>query len=295
MTDSTTSREPPIGMGEALVDRGAQLCEWGLARMAYERRIAAAGLAMRALARAMPRLRARVTENLARVFPEMEARRRTEVSRAMFDNFGRTFAENFSPAEFMARMARLRPEGPGLAALEAARAEGRPAILVSGHFGNHQAARACLNGHGFAIGGVYRPMNNRPFNDRYVRTIEAIGRPAFPRGRRGTAGLIRHLRAGGFVGMLIDQHALEGDLLDFLGHPARTVLSAAELALKYDAPLVPVYGRRLADGLDFQITVEAAVEPADAVSMTQAINDSLAAQVRACPEQYYWLHRRWKA
>lgn len=281
-------------MGEALVDRGVRLGEWGLARLSYERRIPAAGLAMRALARAMPRLRARVAENLARVFPEMEAQRRAAVSRAMFDNFGRTFAENFSPAEFMARMARLQPEGPGLAALEAARAEGRPAILVSGHFGNHQAARACLNGHGFSIGGVYRPMNNRPFNDRYVRTIEAIGRPAFPRGRRGTAGLIRHLRAGGFVGMLIDQHAIEGEVLDFLGHPARTILSAAELAVKYDAPLVPVYGRRLENGLDFEITVEGPVPAADALAMTQSVNDSLAAQVRACPEQYYWLHRRWK-
>jgi KDO2-lipid IV(A) lauroyltransferase len=97
------------------------------------------------------------------------------------------------------------------------------------------------------------------------------------------------------VGMLIDQHMGQGTALDFMGQPAMTALSAAELALKYNCLLVPVYGIRQADGLHFDLVVEAPIAPSDAVTMTQALNDSLAAQVRRRPEQWFWVHRRWKA
>ena len=66
------------------------------------------------------------------------------------------------------------------------------------------------------------------------------------------------------------------------------------MALKYDAPLVPVYGLRQPDGLSFRVIVEAPVPPGDPMAMTQALNDSLAALVRRHPEQWFWIHRRWK-
>ena len=96
------------------------------------------------------------------------------------------------------------------------------------------------------------------------------------------------------VGMLIDQHFGTGAALDFLGQPAMTSLSAAEMALKYNCLLVPVYGIRLADGLHFDLLVEEPIPHSDARTMTQALNDSLAAQVRLHPEQWFWVHRRWK-
>jgi KDO2-lipid IV(A) lauroyltransferase len=80
----------------------------------------------------------------------------------------------------------------------------------------------------------------------------------------------------------------------FFGKPAATALSAAELSLKYDAPLIPIYGVRQPNGLDFKIIVEEPVPPSDAVTMTQALNDSLEALVREHPEQWLWMHRRWK-
>jgi KDO2-lipid IV(A) lauroyltransferase len=94
--------------------------------------------------------------------------------------------------------------------------------------------------------------------------------------------------------MLIDQHMRHGAPLTFLGHRALTALSAAELALKYDCLLVPVYGVRQADGLHFDLLIEPPIPHTDAATMTQAVNDSLEAQVRAHPGQWLWVHRRWK-
>lgn len=96
------------------------------------------------------------------------------------------------------------------------------------------------------------------------------------------------------VGLLVDQFMIRGAPLTFFGKPAPTALSAAELALKYDALLVPIYGIRQPDGLNFEIRVEAPILHSDAETMTQALNDSLEALTRQHMDQWFWIHRRWK-
>jgi Kdo2-lipid IVA lauroyltransferase/acyltransferase len=105
---------------------------------------------------------------------------------------------------------------------------------------------------------------------------------------------VRHLKSGGMLGMLIDQHMNHGAALQFFGHTAQTALSAAELALKYNALLVPTYAIRQPDGLSFQIVVDAPIVHGTAEAMTQALNDSLEQKVRGHLDQWFWVHRRWK-
>ena len=276
------------------VDRTVRALLWTAQRLPYDRRVALMGAVMRGLG-AVNGYRARAERHLAMVFPEMPADRRREIARGVLDNFGRSAIENYSPRDQMARAATWQPHGPGFAACEEARVAHRPILFVSGHFGNHQAVRAALNLRGYDVGGLWRPFNNPYSNAHYAASIEAVGGKAYARGRRGLAAFVQNLRNGGQGAMLIDQYFHDGVPLDFLGHPARTALSAAELALKYDALLVPVYGERLENGLDFDIHVEAPLPHTDPETMTQALNDSLAARVRARPEQWLWVHRRWKA
>jgi len=238
--------------------------------------------------------RDRAMRHLAMVFPDMPAAERARLADQACNNAGRTLIENYSTRAFLGRMAALPVEGPGLAALERARAEGRPVILVSGHFGNYEAARAALVARGYRIGGLYRPMRNAFFNDHYVHTMEAFGGPVFPQGQRGTAGFVRHLKGGGQLVLLFDQNVSEADYMDFLGHPARTATSAAELALRYDADLIPFYATRQPDGLTFRIELEAPVPPSDPRTMTEALSRSLEARIRENPGQWFWIHRRWK-
>jgi KDO2-lipid IV(A) lauroyltransferase len=260
----------------------------------YDRRIAAMGRLFRQVVGPLVGARRRVAGNLRHVWPHLTQADHARLTAQVMDNFGRALAEVFSGADFATRTATAEVEGDGLPALEQAHAAGRPVVLVTAHLGNYDAARAWLLARGFRVGGFYRPLANPLFNPRYVAAISAIGQPLFPAGREGMAGMVRFLRGGGMLGLVADHHSGTGEVLDFLGQPAMTALSAAELALRYDAPLVPLYGIRQADGLSFRIRIEAPVPPSDARTMTAALNASAGALIAAHPGQWFWLHRRWK-
>ena len=270
----------------------------GLIRLAlvlpYKARIAFVGWVVQHVIGPVAGYRARALENLAMIWPQMPQERRAEIASKCLNNVGRSFIENYSARDFPKRMAKNTPTGAGVAALEKAAEQGKPVILVTGHYGNYEAMRACLVARGYDIGGLYRNMKNPYFNAHYVQTMEAFGGPVFPQGRRGTAGFVRHLKDGGQLVLLFDQHVFGAPALDFLGQPANTALSAAELALRYDALLIPFYGIRQADGVSFDTVLEAPVPHSDAVTMTQALNDSLTARIKADPEQWFWVHRRWR-
>jgi KDO2-lipid IV(A) lauroyltransferase len=207
---------------------------------------------------------------------------------------GRTILELFSPEDLARQAKGAKVHGPGLAILQAAREAGRPAIVVSGHFGNYDVVRSNLIQRGFKVGGLYRRMNNPLFHDLYLKTIQTIGKPLFERGKQGMAGMVKFMKEGGTLAILIDQHMYRGERLSFFGQPAYTATSAAKLALKYKAPVIPVYAVRKDDGIGFDIYMEDEIPPGDPNEMTQALNDSLEARVRANMDQWLWTHRRWK-
>ncbi len=270
----------------------------GLIRLAlglpYKMRVRTMGALVERVIGPLAGYRARALDNLDLIWPELSASRRTEIANRCLNNVGRTFIENYSAHDFPQRMAHNTPTGPGVDALAAAAAKGQAVILVTGHFGNYEATRAALVARGYNIGGLYRDMKNPYFNAHYVKTMEAFGGPVFPQGRKGTSGFVRHLKDGGQLVLLFDQHVFGAPVFDFLGQPANTALSAAELALRYDALLIPFYGVRQPDGLSFETVLEPPIPASDAMQMTQAITDSLAARVRDNPEQWFWVHRRWR-
>ena len=298
MSEQTTTEYPEPEPRKPVVDFVTNALIVGVIRLAlalpYETRVRFVGWLVERVIGPVAGYRRRARRNLAMIFPDMLEARREEIARSCLNNVGRTFIENYSARDFPRRMAHVTPEGPGAGALAEAVAEGRPVVLVTGHFGNYEATRAALVAQGYDIGGLYRDMKNPYFNAHYVKTMEAFGGPVFPQGRKGTAGFVRHLKGGGQLVLLFDQHVYFAPVLDFLGAPARTAISAAELALRYDALLIPFYGIRQPDGLSFRSVLEAPVPHSDAMSMTQALNDSLAARVRELPEQWFWVHRRWR-
>ena len=276
-----------------LQDRAIRALIWGLLRLPYRIRVPLCGWVMAQLIAPIAGYHLRVRKNLALILPDLPQAEVKRLTYAVPDNVGRTIIEIYSGPEFTMRVA--TPEGPGLAALDHAHATQKPVILVTGHFGNYDASRAALIARGFRVGALYRPMKNTYFNAHYVQAISRIGTPLFPRGRAGLSDMVRHLKSGGMLGLVIDQHMNHGADLTFFGVTAQTALSAAELALKYDALLVPTYAIRQPDGLNFKIVVEAPIPHGTAEAMTQALNDSLEALVRQHMDQWFWIHRRWKA
>ncbi|MGZ2259253.1 lysophospholipid acyltransferase family protein [Roseobacter sp. A03A-229] len=266
-----------------------------LTLLPYRRRVPASGWVLSNVVGPLIGYRQRVRDNLSLIFPEMPVEEKERLARAVPNHIGRTLAELFSPKDLVKTAADTPVTGDGIAALEEARQAGRPIILVSGHFGNYDIARSVLIQRGHQVGGLYRAMNYRGFNDFYVSRIAQVGTPLFLRGRRGMGEMVKFLKAGNAIALLIDQHMSAGAPLTFFGHTAYTALSAAELALRYDALLMPCYAVRQSDGLSFEVVIEAPVAHSTPEEMTQALNDSLEAQVRAHMAQWLWVHRRWKS
>lgn len=285
---------PPFPFRHWLQDRLLRGLIWLLLRLPYRWRVPLCGWVLARVIAPVAGYRKRVRQNLALVLPDLPAQEVARISRAVPDNVGRTLIEIYSGPEFIARAVGQPLSGGGVAALEEAHRTRRPVIIVSGHFGNYDAGRAALIARGYPVGVLYMPMANRHFNEHYVKAISRIGMPLFPRGRAGLAEMVRHLRSGGMLGMLVDQHMGHGEELTFFGRPALTALSAAELALKYDALLIPTYAVRRADGLSFDIIVEPPIPAGTPEAMTQGLNDSLEALVRQHLDQWFWIHRRWK-
>lgn len=290
--DDSDDDAPAPGLGL----RGALLrgLIGGLLRLPYRWRVPLCGWVMARVIAPLAGYDRRVRANLAHVMPDLPEAEVRRLMRAVPDNVGRTLIEIYSGAEFAARAAATPITGAGLAALDAAHAAGRPVVLVTGHFGNYDASRAALIARGFRVGALYRPMKDAGFNRHYVAAISRIGTPVFPRGRAGLGDMVRFLRGGGMLGLLIDQHMRRGAPLTFFGKQAMTALSAADLALRYDALLVPTYAIRRPDGLGFDIVVEPPIPPGTPQAMTQALNDSLEALVRRHMDQWFWIHQRWK-
>lgn len=238
--------------------------------------------------------RRRIRDNLAHVCPDLPEAEVRRIVRDVPDNAGRTLIEMYSGAAFAARVEDTPFSGPGAAPLLAALDAGGPILLVTGHYGNYLVPRAALARRGIPLGALYRPMSNAPFNEHYAAAMADAEAPIFPATRRGLVEMIRFLARGNTLGVLTDIYVTGGAPVTFFGKPARTSTAVAEWALRYGAKVFPVYGRRRPGGLDFDLIVDAEIPHTDPVTMTQAINDSLEAEVRGHMDQWFWIHRRWK-
>ena len=264
-----------------------------LQQLPYRIRLHMCGRMMSSVVAPLSGARRRIRENLRLVMPDLP---KSEVERLVGKvpyNMGRSLMEIFSGPEFIERVCGLPLTGPGGAALEKAHREGRGVLLVTGHIGNYDAVRAALLARGYRVGGIYKRMANPYFNHIYVNAITKIGTPLFENDRSGMVSMVRFLRDGGMVGMVLDQRINDAEVLQFMGKPARTALSAAELALRHNAVVLPCYGIATADG-SYEIVIESPIPHNRPEIMTQALNDSLEARVRATPEQWMWTHWRWK-
>jgi KDO2-lipid IV(A) lauroyltransferase len=183
----------------------------------------------------------------------------------------------------------------------------RPVIVLSGHFGNWELAVSIFGLFGFRMGLVARELDNPYLSRWFYQSRKFTGhRPISKNGGGGT--MVAVLERGGSLAMLGDQDAGKSGLfVDFFGRPASSFKSIALLAIEYKALICVGYARRLEDqalpnGLPrFELGCEEVVDPlefdsADAIrDITQRYTSALERVVRQSPEQYFWVHRRWKS
>ncbi len=288
MTDTTDTWK------DAVVDTAIRGLLGALLVLPYRWRVPVTGWIASRLVAPLAGWTRRIRENLAYVCPDLPEAEVRRLVREVPDNAGRTLIEMYSTAGFADRVKDTPLSGPGADALSAALGEGGPILLVTGHYGNYLVPRAALASRGVPLGALYRPMSNTRFNEHYVAAMADAEAPVFPATRRGLVEMIRFLAKGNTLGVLTDIYVSDGAPVTFFGKPAKTSTSVPEWALKYGARVFPIYGRRREDGLSFDLIVDEEIPHSDAVTMTQAINDSLEAEVRGHMDQWFWIHRRWK-
>jgi KDO2-lipid IV(A) lauroyltransferase len=176
-----------------------------------------------------------------------------------------------------------------------------PKVCVTGHFGNFETLGHISNFWGFRTYTVARTLDN-PYLDRLVaRFRESMGQRILPKSdSAGQADEV--LQTGGILALLGDQHAgRKGCVVEFLGRPASCHKALALFALLNRAPLLVATCTRAGRPLQFVMQMNAMVQPGanadeyDSVeSLTQWYNDVLSGSIRQQPQQYWWLHDRWK-
>lgn len=184
---------------------------------------------------------------------------------------------------------------------------GRPVILLSGHYGNWEMAISIFGLFGFRMGLVARELDNPYLNDWFLQFRKYTGHRPIPKNGGGGA-ITSLLERHGSVAMLGDQDAgSSGLFVDFFGKPASTHKSIGILAIEYGALICVGYARRLeGEALPngwprFELGCEEVIDPRDfddgqaLQQITQRYTAALERVVRRAPEQYFWVHRRWKS
>ena len=150
-----------------------------------------------------------------------------------------------------------------------------------------------LKKYGLTSGALYQRNRNIFYERLHLSAIKEGGEPIFEVGRSGTRKMISLIKSGGIVALMIDQAVKGGEYFEFLGAPARTSTSIAEISLKYQALLIPAYGIRTDKGC-IKVSFDKPIELKTVNSITKTMNLSLERRVEATPTQWYWPHKRWK-
>ncbi|MCB1538300.1 MAG: lysophospholipid acyltransferase family protein [Rhodospirillales bacterium] len=230
--------------------------------------------------------------NIERAFPEWTPAQVKACVGGIWRHFGRVIAEY----PHLETIARSRVTYLNLEVFEALR--GRTVLFVSGHIGNWEVMPpALLLGQGITMHSAYRAPNN-PLVDRLIVRLRGFGGrlKSFGKHRKGLAEILRALEGGESVGMLIDQKMNTGIEVPFFGRPAMTSTAFVELARKTGCPLVPGHIART-KGCHFVFSLEPpiAVAGRETETVVREMHGFLERWIRATPEQWLWMHRRWKS
>ena len=235
----------------------------------------------------------RVDKNLKLIYPNWSDQKRKEFIKENSKMIGKSFIELMFNKEFQRRSHRIKYNKKELMPLIAAKKINQPIIIISGHIGSWEAVRAVLKNYDLTSAALYQRNRNVFYERLHLKAIKEGGEPIFEVGRSGTRKMITLIKSGGVVALMIDQAVKEGQYFKFLGVPAKTSTSIAEISMKYDALLIPAYGIRTDNG-DIKVTFDKPIKLKSVSHITKKMNLSLEKRIIEAPTQWYWPHRRWK-
>lgn len=241
----------------------------------------------------------RAVRNLSNAFPEKSPAEIQAIVRAMWDNLCRVAAEYPHLSEIDVYDPKGRVETSGGEYVDLLREDGAAGIFFSGHIANWEIVSLGATQRGVPLDRVYRQANNRLVEWLYRHGRAGVEGALIPKGSAGARLLLKSLKEGKHLGMLVDQKMNDGIPVKFFGRDVMTAPALAELALRFDCPVVPARVVRL-KGARFKLVIEPPLKlvrtgdhEADVVAIMAQVNALIEKWVRDTPEQWLWLHNRW--
>jgi len=235
--------------------------------------------------------------NLKRGIPNINSEKLDNITRSMWNNYGRLFAEYMFIKDFRYGKLSKKIQIQGQDILDEIKKSKKQVIFVSGHFSNFELMAMYLEKTGIELSAVYRPLNNI-FLNGIMEGIRKkfICKYQIKKGIGGLKKLISLKKNNFSTAMMIDQRVSEGILSNFFNKEALTTTIPAQLVKKFNIPVVPVYIERIKD-LNFKIVVHDPIlfSNEDSIkNITLKLNQILERMILKKPEQWIWSHNRWK-
>lgn len=238
--------------------------------------------------------------NLRACFAEKSEAELGSIISAMWDNLGRTAAECAHLAAFQIYAPDSRIKISGGEFIDQAVAGGKGAIFTGGHLGNWELQPLALTQRGLTVMEVYRTATN-PLADAIITRLrhDYVTPHQVPKGTAGARSLLQWLQQNNYIAMLVDQKMNDGIAAAFFGRTAMSPPAAAQLARRFGCPIIPVTMYRAAGAYFVQqfeapiFVPQTADRGADVLKAVTEINARLERFIRAHPDQWLWLHRRW--
>jgi len=250
----------------------------------------------------LARLRRVGERNLELALPQLSSRARKEILRHVFRNLGWQLVEFCRLPRYTAENTRGWIRTEGLEHFLAAEARGRGVLVLTGHLGAWELSSFYHSLMGHPMGMVIRRLDNRPL-DEYVNSIRCLHGNKVLHKDDFARGLLHAMRAGETVGILMDTNMTppQGVFARFFGITACTASGLARVALKTGAAVVPGFllwepaERKYVLHFGPQLAfAKSGDHEADILAATQQCNDVLESWIRRYPDQWLWIHRRWK-
>jgi Kdo2-lipid IVA lauroyltransferase/acyltransferase len=245
--------------------------------------------------------------NLAAAFPEKSPAEIEAILRGVWDNLGRVTAE-FAHID---RLQMLHPDphddgdilytGETYERFQQLRRDGKPALIFAAHLGNWELPALVATRYELDATVLYRRPNIGAFSDAVIRIRKGSMGTLVPTGLDAPVKLARVLEGGGHVAMLVDQYYVNGVDVNFFGRPCKTNPFIARLARHVDCPIHGTRVVRLPDRHRFRVDLTEPIAPVrdadgkiEVAGTMQAITSVIEGWVREYPEQWLWVHRRWR-
>ena len=238
-----------------------------------------------------------INSNIRRAIPTIEEVRLNKISKSMWNNYGRVFAEYIFIKDFRKGKLSNNIKVNGKEILDKIINSNQQVVFVSGHLSNFELMAMYLEKSGIKLSAIYRPLNNIFLNKimerirkKYICTMQ------IKKGIGGLKKLINLNKKNYSTALMIDQRVSEGILSSFFNKKALTTTIPAQLVKKYNIPVVPVYIERSKD-TKFEITINEPLYFSESTSIqdiTDKLNKILENMIVKKPEQWIWSHNRWK-